>query len=431
MPRKSGKIKYQKDLMNLDEEESNLLKTRGKREASKGVQKLLSNIKGGNDIISDEENEEEEIEKSPKINNNLKKKTIFNSVNSNNISFNTLNSNSINNNNNNNNQLNEKNNLYLLQLLKSIPNNENIIINKLNLERKFNNRKMKFEMSNDTFNLINHILIKYMKISIEKLININRIRNVNFNLFSKSNNPSYKIHTFNWDKNPENQNLNFTPSKDFSIILTNNIKNKFRLIEEYQELNNKKIKLEGFAIYKQKLEESAKEKGGEPTIKIIPGPIPYKLGPGRRTRKRVSAIIKIMRNNFVKTQKKEDLNKQKSFTMNTLDTFLDNNKSLSHSNLNKNDDKSENSHFDSSSKINDNSSVNFQNDNIGNNEISVNVFKSNDIKKNAKLIGISKRKINLKDFIFFLENEFNIPLKMLLLQKAMVKLTEIGNMHSH
>ena len=74
MPRKSGKIKYQKDLMNLDEEEHNLLKTRGKREASKGVQKLLSNIKGGNDIISDEENEEEEIEKSPILNNNLKKK---------------------------------------------------------------------------------------------------------------------------------------------------------------------------------------------------------------------------------------------------------------------------------------------------------------------------------------------------------------------
>ncbi len=77
MPRKSGKIKSQKDLMNLDEEEHNLLKTRGKREASKGVQKLLSNIKGGNDIISDEENEEEEIEKSPILNNNLKKKNNF------------------------------------------------------------------------------------------------------------------------------------------------------------------------------------------------------------------------------------------------------------------------------------------------------------------------------------------------------------------
>ena len=89
MPRKS-KVKNQKDIVLLEEEE-NLLKTRGKREASKGVQKLLSNIKGGNDIISDEENEEEEMEKLPIINNNLKKKTIFNSVNSNNISFNTLN----------------------------------------------------------------------------------------------------------------------------------------------------------------------------------------------------------------------------------------------------------------------------------------------------------------------------------------------------
>ena len=422
MPRKS-KVKNQKDIVLLEEEE-NLLKTRGKREASKGVQKLLSNIKGGNDIISDEENEEEEMEKSPESNSHNRKKNIFHSVISN-VPFNT----SVINNLNNNQQ--EKKSIYIWQILNSIPNNENIIINKLNIERKFNNKEMKFDLKNDTYNLINHYLIIYLKKSIEKLININRIRNVNFNLFSKNSIPSYKIQTYNWDKNPENQGVTFSQAKNFNIIFTNNIKKKFEMIEEYQELNNKKIKLEGFSIYKQKLEESAKEKGGEPTIKIIPGPIPIKLGPGRRTRKRVSAIIKTMRNNFVKSQKKEDLNKQKSFTMNTLDTFLDNNKSLSHSNLNKNDDKSENSHFDSSSKINDNNSVNFQNDNIGNNEISVNVFKSNDIKKNAKLIGISKRKINLKDFIFFLENEFNIPLKMLLLQKAMVKLTEIGNMHSH
>ena len=204
------------------------------------------------------------------------------------------------------------------------------------------------------------------------------------------------------------------------------------MIEEYQELNNKKIKLEGFSIYKQKLEESAKEKGGEPTIKIIPGPIPIKLGPGRRTRKRVSAIIKTMRNNFVKSQKKEDLNKQKSFTMNTLDTILYNNRSFSNSNLNKSESfQRDNTHLDTFSKVSESIHSNFQNENFGNNEISINVFKSNDIKKNTKLIGTSRKKINLKDFIFFLENELNVPLKMLLLQKAMVKLAEIGNKNSH
>ena len=75
MPRKS-KVKNQKDIVLLEEEE-NLLKTRGKREASKGVQKLLSNIKGGNDIISDEENEEEEMEKSPESNSHNRKKIYF------------------------------------------------------------------------------------------------------------------------------------------------------------------------------------------------------------------------------------------------------------------------------------------------------------------------------------------------------------------
>ena len=423
MPRKS-KIKNQKDIVLLEEEE-NLLKTRGKREASKGVQKLLSNIKGGNDIISDEENEEEEMEKSPESNSHNRKKNIFHSVISN-VPFNT----SVINNLNNNQQ--EKKSIYIWQILNSIPNNENIIINKLNIERKFNNRNMKFELTNDTYNLINHYLIIYLKKSIEKLININRIRNVNFNLFSKNSIPSYKIQTYNWDKNQENQNITFSQAKNFNIIFTNNIKKKFEMIEEYQELNNKKIKLEGFSIYKQKLEESAKEKGGEPTIKIIPGPIPIKLGPGRRTRKRVSAIIKTMRNNFVKSQKKEDLNKQKSFTMNTLDTILYNNRSFSNSNLNKSESfQRDNTHFDTFSKVSESIHSNFQNENFGNNEISINVFKSNDIKKNAKLIGTSRKKINLKDFIFFLENELNVPLKMLLLQKAMVKLAEIGNKNSH
>ena len=66
------------------------------------------------------------------------------------------------------------------------------------------------------------------------------------------------------------------------------------------------------------------------------------------------------------------------------------------------------------------------NDNT-NNEVSINVFKSNNIEKSGKIYGTSRRKISLKDFIFFLENEMNVPLKMLLLQKAEIRISKLNH----
>ena len=60
----------------------------------------------------------------------------------------------------------------------------------------------------------------------------------------------------------------------------------------------------------------------------------------------------------------------------------------------------------------------------GQNEILMNVFTYFEPNKDGKIYGKEKRRINLKDFIFMLENsnEF-IPNKMLLLNRAAVDIT--------
>ena len=143
----------------------------------------------------------------------------------------------------------------------------------------------------------------------------------------------------------------------------------------------------------------------------------------------------------IKSQKKEDYDRQKSFTMNTLDTFLDNStryggtKSLGGtvSNMRFDAESSKNdTHLETFTKISEASKSEYNHNNFvvndnTNNEVSINVFKSNNIEKSGKIYGTSRRKISLKDFIFFLENEMNVPLKMLLLQKAEIRISKLNH----
>lgn len=270
----------------------------------------------------------------------------------------------------------------------------------------------------------------YLKIYITRLISISRIRNVNFNLYS--NNPNgqthYKFKTYNWEIS--NNNVTFSPAKIFDILFTSNYKKKFDLIEEYVELNNKKTKFEKLSSCKEKYEESNKTKGIESSIKITDGPNPtIKLLPGRRTKKKNNTFFKEMRKKIVQSKKKEDLKLQKSNTKNTLDAILNDNinSSTNYPSLSNLIDGNSTNLLDVSSKMSDTNSYhnlsntnNYINNTI-NNEISMNVFTYFDPTKDGKIPGRQKKKINLKDFIFLLENstEF-IPNKILLLNKAAV-----------
>lgn len=377
---------------------------RPKREASKNVQKLVDSIVKNEDII-------------PSIPLANRKKQTF--------GFQTN---------------------FQTATISSLLTKEENILNKMNLDKLLKEKMERYNIlfDNDTSKFLNYNLSVYLKSIIAKLISITRIRNVNFNLFSRNQNgnviPSYKIHTFNLDPVPQDQKLNFIPNKDFQILFTKNLKNDFNLIEEYHELNSKKIKMERLALYKTKLEEIAKEKGGQANFELTSGPNPIKLGPGRRTRKKDSAIIKTMRNNFVKSQKKEDFDRQKSFTMNTLDTFLDNKNqsnpsrslggTVSHMKFDVEMSSNKNeSHFETFTKVSEiskseNNPNYLINDN--NNEVNINIYQNYDVTQSERIIGGSKRKISLKDFIFFLENEMELPLKFLLLQKAMMKISQFG-----
>ena len=280
--------------------------------------------------------------------------------------------------------------------------------------------------------LLRDKLKDYLRIYMTRLISISRIRNANFNLYS--NNPNgqthYKFKTYNWVSEDEAK-AKFSPSKIFDILFTSNFKKKFDLIEEFVELNNKKTKFEKLSSCKEKYEESSKTKGIESSIKITDGPNPtIKLLPGRRTKKKNNTFFKEMRKKIVQTKKKEDLVKQKTFTKDTLDTFLNDSSNVfnaqnSFTSLPNLLDGGLTSKMDLSSRMSDTVSHNnysYTNNYINNsaqNEISMNVFTYFDPTKDGKIYGRQKKRIGLKDFIFLLENstEF-IPNKIMLLNEA-------------
>ena len=283
-------------------------------------------------------------------------------------------------------------------------------------------------------NFLSENLSKYLRVYLLRLISISRIRNVNFHLYS--NNPTgqihYKFHTYNSNISEDKKNISFIKGKDFDILFTSNLKQNMDLIEEYVELSNKKLKFEKLSSCKEKDEENDKAKGIESSIKITEGPNPtIKLLPGRRTKKKNNLFIKEVRKKLVQTQKKEDLIKQNSNTKDTLDAFLNDSENLI---KNKNKGRSINSlldvsktqsKFDMSSRMSDNMSnmfsctnTNYIN-NVAKNEIDMNVFKYFDSTKNDLIPLGQKRRINLRDFIFMLENSNEyIPRKVFILNKA-------------
>ena len=283
-------------------------------------------------------------------------------------------------------------------------------------------------------NFLSENLSKYLRVYLLRLISISRIRNLNFHLYS--NNPTgqihYKFHTYNSNISEDKKNISFIKGKDFDILFTSNLKQNMDLIEEYVELSNKKLKFEKLSSCKEKDEENDKTKGIESSIKITEGPNPtIKLLPGRRTKKKNNLFIKEVRKKLVQTQKKEDLIKQNSNTKDTLDAFLNDSENLI---KNKNKGKSINSlldvsktqsKFDMSSRMSDNMSnmfsctnTNYIN-NVAKNEIDMNVFKYFDSTKNDLIPLGQKRRINLRDFIFMLENSNEyIPRKVFILNKA-------------
>ena len=133
---------------------------------------------------------------------------------------------------------------------------------------------------------------------------------------------------------------------------------------------------------------------------------------------------------MVQTQKKEDQIKQNSNTKNTLDAFLDDtdigskNKNKGKNSINSLlDDSKMSNRVDFSSRMSDNMSNMFSyTNNIGNNaknEIDMNVFNNFDPTKNILVPRGQKRRINIKDFIYMMENSNEyIPRKKFILNKA-------------
>ena len=290
-------------------------------------------------------------------------------------------------------------------------------------------REFKFDKSNERlYQVLYENLYNYLRIYLLRLIKISRIRNVSFQLYSNNQNGQilYKFRTYNSQISEDRKGINYTKSGNFDILFTSNYKKDMDLIDEYVELNNKKLKFEKLSSCKEKDEENDKVKGLETSIKITEGPFPtIKLLPGRRTKKKDNSFIKEVRKKIVQTQKKEDLIKQNSNTKNTLEAFMN---ETNFGNKNKGkinsllDDNKLNNKMDISSRMSDNLSnmYSYTNNTYNQikNEIDMNVYKYFDPTKNENVPRPQKRRINIKDFIFMIENSNEyIPSRMSLLNK--------------
>jgi hypothetical protein len=322
------------------------------------------------------------------------------------------------------------------------------ILNRYNFEKilieKVKREGLEVKNLNEILGLVNIGLENYLKNIVEKLISISRARNVNLNLYSKSSekNPIFKIHSYNLDRhiNPNNQ-VEFTPVpyKDFSLLFTKNTKHTINMLEEYEELSMKKMRQDKMVLYKNKLEEittqKEKDKSGEKPEKITQSLIVRPRG-----RKRESSMLKSVRNTLAKSQKKIEMDRQKKDTQNTLETFLDNKPKFRETSSQFRFDTEmasnivESHNFETYTKLSEVSkseapgTVNITAES-GSNEINLCVFKSPVPSQNTKIpysVNI-RRRITLKDLIFYLERERNIPFDNIVLYKAMIKLAQFSS----
>ena len=165
MPKKgNNNQKSFKPMEEIEESESKLMVIRPKREASKNVSKIVASIVNDEDIISSS---------SPSLQRPQPQKINPALTNISPLSF-----------------INPAYSTKVNKLLSAIPSKEEFILNKQNMGKIINEKskraRIAFDMNDDMARYLNHSLNNYMKTLIEKLISINRTRNVNFNLFSRN-----------------------------------------------------------------------------------------------------------------------------------------------------------------------------------------------------------------------------------------------------
>lgn len=185
-------------------------------------------------------------------------------------------------------------------------------LNRTNIKHKIITALRKYGLTKTNFNDVENIislgLEEYLKNLIENLIKISRVRNLNLNLYSKMAeknqvytrflNKALKIHTFNFEKTPKNDNINnfdINPYQDFSIIFTKNMKSLIDNLNNYEELSSSKNQFEKISNFKNKIEQAVdlKDKDKEKTNQTT-------AVPKVKTRK-VVKFIKKARNSVYET----------------------------------------------------------------------------------------------------------------------------------
>jgi hypothetical protein len=223
--------------------------------------------------------------------------------------------------------------------------NIKLLLNKQNFDKLLNEKLSRHGLNtkgnyNEILASVNNGLEIYLKNILERLIQINRARNVNLNLYSKysERDPMFKIHTYNLKPIPGTHNLEPVPYSDFNIVFTKNMKSELNVLEHYEDLMAYKSKIEKISTYKTKIEElnnasavgvankngTTSGTGGASAKQETTTAASVKGNAKPRTRRRTTTILKNYKNVVAKTQKKNEIDRQRKDTQYTLQTFLDN-----------------------------------------------------------------------------------------------------------
>lgn len=474
MSRKETRSKSRQNIFQTEETDTNLSRKRSERQASQGVKVLVNREKGISSSAMDVDSSSGKEEASPRRvgdKNKEKEEKLANQSTSSNVqsqSFNPISTlQPLSSNNPNLYPVSNTSQITIAPMVNPRSKRDDKVLNRQVFEKliqdKIHKEGLDVRNMNEIVNFMNIGLENYMKNVVEKLISISRIRNVNLNLYSKQSekNPVFKIHTFNLDRqvasggvNNQNMQSNVATSntqteivqnsyKDFSILFTKNMKNTMGMLEQYEELNLKKMRQEKVSLYKSKLEEitqqKEKEKESGTAKKETEGRTPGKTRLGRGNK-----MLKSVRNTLAKSQKRDELAKHKKETQNTLETFLDGrpratagNTTLSQhrfdtemaSNIGESYHNLETyTKLSEISKSEAPGTIGLTSDGSSN-EINLTCFKYYTPNRNTKINLPSniRRRITLKDLIHFLEGERKTPLQNLLLHRAIIRL----NHYSH
>ena len=258
---------------------------------------------------------------------------------------------------------------------------------------------------------------------LEDLIKINRIRNTNFEPYTKlmeRNDNHFVINPSSINK--KGDNLVYKKLSSFDLTFTSDYKNEIKLLEKYEELSACKKRFD--KVTAMKLKEEPNTINNISTNDSLFNPeqpnsisISFNLSNPRgrpKNKAKDNKKIKECRKGIIQMKHKAEQNQKKVESINTLNYFLSDKPTMketqSYSNNEGADSKMDFGFMDSVDP------------NMKTNEIYLSTYRRNQIAENPKVNLGMRKVISLKDLMFYLERNKQTAYHQIVLYKLITKL---------